>query len=177
MKTRLKIEIRPDSQISLDDRKMIDLLDHLAFINHFNDDTTIKWSSSDWLVLGRLDGIIVSQLCLLKRKILVGRVPVIVGGVGGVATHPDWQHHGLSTELMRAVSKFMKSELKVPFGLLICAKETQPFYAQLDWKAAATEIRFEKDHKDHLLQTVEMILPLAKDDWPEGEINLCGLPW
>lgn len=174
---KLEIETVHASQISENDQRIIDLVDHLAFAEHFDEDTTIKWSSSDWMVLGRLDGIIVSQLCLLKREIRVGEIPVMVGGVGGVGTLPAWRHHGFATEVMRAASRFMKNELQVLFGLLVCAETTQPFYAQLGWKAAATEIWFEKDGSDALMRTVVMILPLANADWPAGEINLNGLPW
>jgi predicted N-acetyltransferase YhbS len=177
LKARIKIDTLQTSRISLDDQVTTDLVDHLAFADQVNEDNSIQWSPSDWMVIGRLDGEIVAQLCLLKREIRVGVVPVKVVGVGGVATLPKWRHHGFGTELMRAASTFMRSELYVPFGLLICASETQPFYAHLGWKAVATELWFEKNKIDQLMKTVVMTLPLGNDEWPLGEINLCGLPW
>jgi GNAT superfamily N-acetyltransferase len=173
----LQIEFVRASQVSPDDQKTIDRLDHMAFAGEDADEVPNEWADSDWMVLGRVDGEIVTQLGLLKREILVGDEPVIVGGVGGVATQPAWQRRGLSTELLRAAAQFMQTELNVPFGLLNCANESQPFYARLGWKTIATELWFTENKKRRLMQTPVMILLLSNHVWPQGEIALCGLPW
>jgi GNAT superfamily N-acetyltransferase len=173
----LHVEFIQTSQISLEFQKIIDQLDHLAFAGEVAEEDPIEWADSDWMVLGRVDGVIVTQLGLLKREIRVGTVLVPVGGVGGVATHPARQHRGFSTALLRAAAQFMQTELNVSFGLLVCADESQPFYAHLGWKTIATELWFTGKEKRRRLQTPVMILPLSKHDWPEGEIDLCGLPW
>jgi len=127
--------------------------------------------------LGREKGEIVTQLGLLKREIRVGDVRIVVGGVGGVATHPARQHRGLSTILMQAAAHFLQTKIKVPFGLLVCADETRPFYARLGWRKVATKLWVTQGKKLLPMQTVVMILPLSARKWPEGEIDLCGLPW
>jgi GNAT superfamily N-acetyltransferase len=173
----LQIEFVRASQVSPDDQKIIDWLDHLAFAGEAAEEGFNEWSDSDWMVLGRMDGKIVTQLGLLKREICVGVVLMPVGGVGGVATHPAWQRRGLSTALLQASAQFMQTELNVPFGLLNCANESQPFYGRLGWKTVAAELWFIENEERRPLQTPVMILPLSNQDWPEGEIDLCGLPW
>jgi GNAT superfamily N-acetyltransferase len=173
----LQIEFIRSSQVPPAIQKIIDRLDQLAFAGENAEKDSNEWAASDWMVIGRLDGEIVTQLGLLKREIRVGAVRIPVGGVGGVATLPAWQRRGLSTALMGVAAQFMQVELNVPFGLLVCADETQPFYARLGWKTVATKLWFTGNGKLQSLQTTVMIMPLSKQEWPEGEIDLCGLPW
>jgi predicted acetyltransferase len=173
----LQIEFIQTSSIPPHIQSIIDQLDQLAFAGENAEEDPIEWADSDWMVLGRLDGKIVSQLGLLKREIHVGAVRLPVGGVGGVATHPALQRRGLSTALMRSAAQFLQIELNIPFGLLVCALETQPFYMRLGWKLVATELWFTQNQKRRSLHTTVMILPFSKQEWPEGEIDLCGLPW
>jgi GNAT superfamily N-acetyltransferase len=173
----LHIEFIRSSQVPPAIQEIIDRLDRLAFAGENTGEDSNEWAASDWMVIGSLDGEIVTQLGLLKREILVGEMRTFVGGVGGVATFPTWQRRGYSTALMGAAAKFMQVELNVPFGLLVCGDETQSFYARLGWKMVATKLWFTGNGNLQTLQTTVMILPLLKQEWPEGEIDLCGLPW
>ena len=160
MATSVQIEFVRASQVSPEIQKIIDQVDQPAFDGEAPEENTNEWASSDWMVLGRVDGEIVTQLGLLKREIRVGDVPVFVGGVGGVVTHPAWQRHGLSSALMRAAAEFMQTKLNVPFGLLVCGNKTQPFYAHLGWQTVADELLFTENEKRQPLQTAVMILSL-----------------
>jgi aminoglycoside 2'-N-acetyltransferase I len=179
MKDDLQIEIIHVDQISAGLDKQIDALDHLAFSGevHDADFNSIQWASHDWMALGRLDSELVTQFCMLKREITVGGEKVWVTGIGGVATHPNWRRRGFASQLLRATEAFMRAEIRSPFGLLICADETQPVYARCGWETVAKSLTFVQDGQRHNLNTCVMILPLANQSWPAGEINLCGLPW
>jgi len=173
----LQMEFIRSSQVPPAIQETIDQLDKLAFVEEDTEGYQNEWAASDWMVLGRVNGEIVTQLCILKREIRVGTAQIPVGGVGGVATFPAWQRRGLSTALMGAATQFMQVELNVPFGLLVCGDETQPFYARLGWKMVATKLWFIEKGMLHPLQTTVMVLPFSRQEWPEGEIDLCGLPW
>lgn len=178
--TTLEIRFLPVDQVSPELDRAIDTLDHLAFAGEQDDDpkfASIEWGSPDWMVLGFLDGELVSQLCLHKREIAVGAERVWVAGVGGVATHPNWLRRGFASQALRASETFMRETLKVPFGLLVCADETQPVYARCGWQTVARALTFIQDEKPRSLETCVMILPLSNQAWPAGEINLLGLPW
>jgi GNAT superfamily N-acetyltransferase len=173
---QLKIEFIPETQVPPELNQHIDALDHLAFSGE-DGDPDVQWAAHDWMALGWLDGELVSQLCLLKREIRIGTGRVWIAGVGGVATHPQRQKQGLASQLMRASETFMRDEIRVPFGLLVCADETRPFYEKNDWKFVADEVIFIQNDEQKKLKTCVMILLLSDQSWPPGKIDLCGLPW
>ncbi len=178
--TTLEIRFLPVNQVSPELEHAIDALDHLAFAGEQADDpefASIEWGSPDWMALGFQESELVSQLCLNKREIAVGATRVWVAGVGGVATHPNWLRRGFASQVLRASETFMHKTLRVPFGLLVCADETQPVYARCGWQTVARKLIFIQDEKLRSLETCVMILPLTRQSWPEGEINLLGLPW
>jgi predicted acetyltransferase len=177
----LQVKILSTAQISTKLDQNINQLDHLAFNaeseNVDQEFTSIEWSSHEWMALGFIGGDLVTQLCLLKREVLVGGQSVWVAGIGGVATHPNWRRRGLASQLLRASETFMQAKICTPFGLLICADETQPVYAHCGWQTVAKSLTFVQDGQPRKLDTCVMILPLVNQPWPTGEINLCGLPW
>ena len=182
--TDLHISFLSSIEITAELGEQIDNLDRLAFSNeeHTPEFDSIAWATNEWMALGCLDDgttpdALATQLCLLKREILVGGQPVWVAGVGGVATRPEWQRHGLASQLLRAAQIFMRDEMLVPFGLLICADERQHFYENCGWQSVAQTLNFSQDGRQRALKTCVMVLPLADQVWPAGEIDLRGLPW
>jgi GNAT superfamily N-acetyltransferase len=180
MKPDLEIVFLLETEISPELNRAIDALDQLAFSSDGHDDpefNSIEWASHEWNALGQMDGELVSQLCLLKREITVGGERVWVAGIGGVATHPQWQKRGLASQLMRATQEYIRQEMDVPFGLLICADGTRPFYEKLSWQTVADELIFIQNGKRKTLKTCVMVLNIAGKPFPQGIIDLCGLPW
>jgi GNAT superfamily N-acetyltransferase len=182
MTNDFQIKIISDSLISIDVQKNIDELDRLAFAEDRDHDDpefdSIDWSSHiEWMVLGRMDDKLVTLLGLLRREILVGVAPVWVVGVGGVATHPNWQKRGLSSALFQAAEKFMREKMNASFGLLVCAEECRSFYGRVGWKHVADELFFTQNGQRRSMKASVMILPLTGQAWLPGEIDLCGLPW
>jgi GNAT superfamily N-acetyltransferase len=159
----------------------IEALDRLAFadddINNDPEFASIQWSEPDWMGLGFLNGKLVTQVCLPKREISVGGENVWVAGIGGMATHPDFQRKGYGLALLKAAEPFMRDELRVSFGLLICDGSVRPFYELARWHFAADALYYEQDNQRRILNTCVMILPLMDLNWLSGEIDLCGLPW
>jgi GNAT superfamily N-acetyltransferase len=182
--TDLNISFLSSIEITPELERQIDNLDRLAFSGeeHTAESDSIAWATHEWMALGCLgDGTtpdaLATQFCLLKREILVDGQPVWVAGVGGVATRPEWQRRGLASQLLRAAQAFMRDEIRVPFGLLICADERQHFYASCGWQSVAQTLNFTQDGRQRALKTCVMVLPLADQVWPAGEIDLRGLPW
>ena len=170
-----KVELTPE----LDSE--IDTLDKLAFagddIDLDPEFSSIRWAEPDWMALGFLGEELVTQLCLPKREISVGSEKVWVAGIGGMATHPNHQHKGFGSKLLSATETFMRNEMQVPFGLLICADETRPFYELARWQFAADLLFYHQEDERKILHTSVMILQLKDQVWPAGEIDLCGAPW
>lgn len=179
--TTLHIRFIPHKEISPNLQNEIDALDRLAFADDDIDNdpefSSIHWAAPDWMALGYLDKELVTQLSMPKREIIVGSEEIWVAGLGGMATHPKHHHKGHGSALLRATETFMRDEIQVSFGLLICADETQPFYKLAHWQRVADLLYYHQDNQRKILHTSVMILNLSNQTWPAGEIDLCGSPW
>jgi GNAT superfamily N-acetyltransferase len=160
-------------------KRQIEDVDHQAFSIYPPEDTNgIQWASEDeYWELGFLDGVLVSQLCLLRREIKVADQKLWVAGVGAVATLPTYQRRGLGSELMLACNQFMRDTMQVPFGLLVCGPDKQSFYEKAGWKFAASEMIITQNGEDRIFPTIVMVICLTDQPWPAGAIHLCGKPW
>jgi GNAT superfamily N-acetyltransferase len=176
----LQIEIVSTDNLAVEVSEQIDRIDRLAFAEVQHDDpefNNIDWSSPEYMALGYRGGELVTLLGLLRREILVGGEPVGVVGVGGVATHPQWQKRGFASALLQAAEKFMREKMNASFGLLVCADERRPLYERAGWQRVAPELFFTQNAQRRSLETCVMILPLTGQLWRGGEIDLRGLPW
>lgn len=135
------------------------------------------WSDSEWFVLGKLEGKVVSLFGILCRDVLVGGNTVRLAGVGGVATHPDYQKKGFAGQLLERGAIFMRDQLQVPFGLLVCSEERTAYYAKFGWQPMNAPLYFTCRGERLLLDSPVMILPFLDDPWQEGEVDLQGGPW
>src|SRR5512138_2782218 len=102
--TNLNVHFIPFPEMTPELQSQFDMLDHLAF-DGIEDDpelSTIHWAEPDWMAMGFLNGQVVTQLCIPKRQITVGSDQVWVAGIGGMSTHPEFQHQGLGSTLLAA---------------------------------------------------------------------------
>ncbi len=179
--TNLDIHFVRHVDLTRELQREFDVLDQLAFGDMIGEQheefAGIQWATPEWMALGFLSGQLVTQLCIPEREILVGSEKIWVAGLGGMATHPNFQHRGLGSDLLAATETFMRDTVQVPFGLLICADETSLFYKKSGWQVAGDFLYFTQDHRRRLLKTCVMVLSLTDHPWPAGEIDLCGLPW
>lgn len=180
-----EITIRTDADLNAEDSAQVDEMSRIAFGPQPGeppeppDPLQIEWIGSQWNVIGRWDGRIVSVVGLLTREVAVGaqRLPVWVGGVGGVCTHPDFQRRGFSGQLLERAADYMRADLRMPFGLLVCGPHRTHFYASHGWQTLAAPMVFDLRGAKQTFPDVTMILPLTELDWPEGVVDLCGKPW
>ena len=136
-----------------------------------------QWGENDWSLLLRTENEIVCHVGLVDRTITVGGRPVRVGGVGAVATAPAWQRRGCARQLMETAAAFMRDELHVAAGLLICGDSRVPYYGRLGWQAVPGPLLVDQPQGKVVLPTNIMVLLFSETPWPAGPIDLCGLPW
>jgi GNAT superfamily N-acetyltransferase len=155
----MKIEIQSSPQMSEDERKHMDAWLEQAF---GCDDLSIEWAKDDWSVLVRLDDQIVCHV-----------------GIGGVATRVEYRKRGLAQAAMERAAEFMRDELGVEFGLLVCSQPKVAYYGKLGWHSVPGPLMFDQPKGKVTFgdQTKIMILPCTRKDWPQGAIDLCGPPW
>jgi Acetyltransferase (GNAT) domain len=177
----MDILILADSKLSSEERAEIDAVCDQAFgtvVGHEEESTGYTWvMSNDWHVVVKQAGIFVSHTGIVERIATVAGALVRLGGIGGVATFPNLQKRGLASAAMQKAAGFMRDSLKVDFGLLVCAKETKPFYSKLGWQEVVGPLIIDQPRGKVTFNGVTMILPCVQRVWPPGTIDLCGLPW
>ena len=72
---------------------------------------------------------------------------------------------------------FLRDPLKVDFGLMIATEERVPHYEKVGWCVVAHTMMIDQPDGKTAFNIPVMVLPVCKQDWPEGPIDLCGLPW
>ena len=105
------------------------------------------------------------------------RVPV--AGVQNVAVHPSQRGTGLGKALMRAAMVQAEAD-GVPFGLLFCVPELGPYYASLGWSIRDAEATMRWEGVDGVPipgKNICMVVELAGQPFPEGDIDLLGADW
>ena len=170
----MRLEIRAAGSLSAAEQSYISEWAHKIFDGQ---DQGLKWAKADWLALIWEGNELASQVEIVERSAKVGEQPVRLGGVGGVATGPAWRRRGLATLAMQQAMEFMRTELDVEFGLLICDTEKVPFYARLGWQLAGELLVIDQPAGKIDFPTPVMVWPCQGKEWPVGTIDLCGLPW
>ncbi len=170
-----EIIIKRSAEMTAEENTQVDAVSGLAYAGQGPND--IDWCSSDWMVMAKRDGQVVSLLSVVKREILAGTQHVLVGGIGGVATHPDFQRQGLAGDVLRAAAALIRDELGAPFGLLVCHPRLLHYYGKYGWQRVSGPMQFDWRGQKRTWHEETMILPLVNQPWPAGIIDLCGLPW
>lgn len=180
----LKIIFLRSADVPAELHSQIDTVSSLAFQAVGDEDPqfmNLTWANSEWLALGFVDETLVSFFCMLKRQVSAGDEFIWTAGIGGVATHPQWQKKGYASQLLRAAVPFMRDEIHAEFGLLICSDLVEPVYAGCGWQRVGSSFAFEQypDGKveRRVIHTCVMVLPLTDRVWPAGEVDFRGLPW
>ncbi|MBI9048924.1 MAG: GNAT family N-acetyltransferase [Anaerolineaceae bacterium] len=157
----------------------IDALDQLAYENvaGHEENQKIEWASSQWIGLGSVDGCLATQLGCLEREIRINGHSLWVSGIGGVATHPQFQRKGYAKALLQATEKFIREELNTSFALLLCDGMPCELYRSLGWQDIADHVLYQQGGQTHRFESNVMIFQFSDESFPVGEIDLCGSPW
>jgi GNAT superfamily N-acetyltransferase len=135
------------------------------------------WFAFDRHALVWIDGRIVSHVGVTERTITVDGQAMRVGGVGGVATPPEWRKQGLATEALKEAATFLCDRQGLDWILLLCSQELVPFYQDLGWQAVQAALWFDQPGGRTWWPEEIMVRPCHGQPWPRGAIDLCGLPW
>jgi hypothetical protein len=141
------------------------------------EDMLYSWRPKNWHFITEEDGRVVSHVGVLETKVYAGGYEVTVGGVGGVVTVPEAQGRRHVHAAMRRAAEFMREQLKAEFGMLFCLTRLAPFYAAQGWRLVEETIEFEQPTGKVVSPFHVMILPCGERAWPEGKVEVGGLPW
>ena len=139
--------------------------------------TGIQWADPDWAVMVWEDEELVTTVQIIERLARVGRRSLRLGGIGNVSTKVEWRKRGFATAALKAAQEFLAEPLKVDFGLMICTEAMIAYYEKMGWKNVAASLLMEQEQGKLPLNYPVMVLPVLEKEWPEGTIDLLGLPW
>lgn len=134
-------------------------------------------SVREWRVLIWAGGQLASHVGISRRVVTVGGRDVVVGAVGGVWTAPEFRGQGLARQAMQTATHFLSEELQVEAGLLICREPVAPFYERVGWQRVQGPVVFDQPSGKVTWQLPILVALCRLDEWPEGTIDLRGLPW
>ncbi|UCG12542.1 MAG: GNAT family N-acetyltransferase [Deltaproteobacteria bacterium] len=169
---KLTIEIKAENDLSPERKVALDQMFKREFGHH-----TLIYAYPRWHVMGILDGGLISRVGILKRTISVGQELLQVSGICGVVTAPEHRGRGIASALLGESVAFIKNRLNLPFALLTCRLKLEAFYERLGWKTAKGPTVFTQPDGVRTCAGLTMVTELGPRPWPEGPIDLRGLPW
>ena len=138
----------------------------------------ITWMSPQWSIFVWDGDELVSRVGLLTREIISNGETKLIGGVGGVLTHPQRQDKGHATEAMREATRLFNEELQVAYALLFCDSRLIEFYKRLQWKPFEGQIFVQQLRgKIEFSANHPMVLDIQEQAPLSGSLDLNGLPW
>lgn len=177
----LTISIQEHQLMSEEQRQALDQMIHLSFAAEWGPlpegAEHIDWAQPQIHMIGWQEGRPVSHVGILWRTVSVQGQALRVGGIGSVCTHPDFLRRGYAHRLMGTAHDFMVREKRCEFAMLFCAQRTVSLYQDLGYAVIDSPLWMDQPNGRRLFDSPKMVLPLTNLSWPEGEIDIQGLPW
>lgn len=174
----LEIFTKYAHELSAEEDAQLDELDHVAFSEEeLTPDEDISWAPSILHIYGKIEARIVSNVGVIKREILVGDCRFMVGGIGGVATLPQYRRRGYARQLFEQANEYLKKDHDISFGMLFCAPEKVQYYALSGYIEVHNPLYIHIKGQRKLFTDTKMVLPISTTPWPEGEVDIQGSPW
>lgn len=132
---------------------------------------------AEWLVLGTLNWRYVTAVEIATRDARAGETPVKLACLGAVRTAKDLRCRGLGRTTINDALRFAHDSLSCDFAFLMCDASTLPFYKSCGFTQRQAQLVFDQPAGPVQSDLLPMIRPLRRPKFPEGRIDLCGLPF
>lgn len=139
--------------------------------------TEIEWGKPDLRVIVEADEQPVCHVGIVRREGIWKERKIRIGGIGGVATHPDFRGQGFASMALDAAVQSLKDERATDFALLFCRPHNVEFYTKRHWKPFLGEVFAEQFGTRVRFDAVLPFVFYLKRAPHEGELDLRGLPW
>lgn len=146
--------------------------------NNIQDDSSIhtdKYCSHKDLfrfIVG-IDTCVIARVFTFTRQITIGDLPVLLGGIGGVVTHPSYRRRGIASSLVKeAMSELRLAHCDVVY---LCTNTSDPrlvgLYAKFGFVVLKKPYTFLGKSGKRYVSRNAMIAPLASKVAFENIIN------
>lgn len=139
----------------------------------------IEWSRPEWRVrVFDGDGQLSAHVGLIVRSATIGERPVIIGGIGGVKTHPQRRGRGFATAALKRAQALARELGNVDIGHLVCEQAMMPFYTKLGWRPfLGTTLVTQRGKPCEFVFLPGMVHDFNTPAADSGVLNLKGPPW
>jgi GNAT superfamily N-acetyltransferase len=167
--------IRKTSELSAEEREQLHELFLECFPPELEDGSV--YADDDWHLMAKVDGRVVSRVGVVDRVVEAGGHELRIAGVGGVGTRTEWRCRGLARLLVEGVGDWMRGDFGADFGLLFCNDVMAKFYAKSGWQRIIAPVWSDQPSGRRLEDGVTMFLPSRRAVWPDGTVDIRGLPF
>ena len=124
------------------------------------------------------DGELTSYVGVVLRPGTRDGQSVLIGGVGGVKTHPAARRRGGASLGMRRAVEFFHQQPAVDFALLVCEPQLLAYYSRLGWHEFNGRLVVKQYGavSDFTFNRV-MVRGVQSEGPEDGTIDLLGPPW
>ena len=133
----MRFEIREAAALTISEREALRRLSHAVYppeIDAAWPGRLIEWEAARWFVIcWDENGDVLALVGVHLRECRVNEEAVLVGGIGGVKTHPVARCQGLASKAIAIAVKFL-AEKRADLGVLFCELDLVAFYERLGWK-------------------------------------------
>jgi aminoglycoside 2'-N-acetyltransferase I len=132
--------------------------------------------------LARSRGQLLGYAATARRFIGVGPKEVLIAGTGGVITRKDARGTGVGRQVLAALQEANREFAPVEYGFLGCREEVVPFYEACGY-TRLNQLTIDVSPQDAMTvirsDGPTLICAGTKpiSSWPDGTIDLRGLPW
>ncbi len=178
----MRLEIVESSQLSDEKARALKALSAAVYPpkpGAAKNTSPIEWAPPQWsILLWNVDSKLVSYVGALTRRGKCDNQETLIGGIGGVKTHPTQRGKGYAKAGIQRATDFLRREMGVDFSLLVCRANLMTYYQRLGWTAFAgdTLVR-QKGLKTKFTWNEVMVRPAIKALPQCAALDLCGLPW
>jgi aminoglycoside 2'-N-acetyltransferase I len=142
------------------------------------DGASREWAAPQWGVFVRDDsGDLVSYTGVVQRDGAHDGQGVSIGGVGGIATHPEHRGKGYAAIGIGRALDFLARN-GVDFALLVCRDDLIAYYERLGWRPFAGDLVVSQFAEPEIFTYNRVMVGDVNRSAPRsGMIDLKGPPW
>ena len=139
----------------------------------------VKWAQPGQRALVRTDdGALVSHAGAFVREAEWDGLPVTLGGIGGVVTHPAHRRQGYARAALKRALTWLHDEPAVAFALLFCEPHNLPYYANQGWQRFDGRVLVRQPGGTGPFTLFDaMTLAVRTRNALRGTLDLRGEPW
>lgn len=136
-----------------------------------------EWRTAQWCVLVTDEDMVASYTGIVIVDGEANDEPVEIGGLGGIATHPDHRGRGLARSSIDIALQHMMDS-GVDFALLVCRDQLVPYYEALGWRLfAGTTTNRQWGETEVFTFNRVMLIDVAGPSPESGTIDVAGPLW